>query len=1154
MGGSTSPYFHVATPLEQGMTFADLNGNLQIADQTSVAIDPVDRHGLHSSQTSTGWSATTGQFPGSLQWNSTNLAVSDGLTAGYIRAGRRDPNAGPGAQSNIYRTYSFHFIGVTASIQGSQFQPVNQGLDVGFVPASLQPPLVVNPTKLAGPNGTFFDEIMYGTNKVFESDNNAASWDQVANLLPNDVYTAMAFGPSGTDVFYVGTEGGQVFVDLRDGGDGFPNRTAGLLPFYTNGPVRINGITVDPNDPKTAYVMTSGAQDNHVFKTTDAGVTWTSVSAGLPKVPAYSMAIDRRPSPGAPNGKLFLGTDVGVYVSLDGGATWAKFGQGLPNVPAVDLQFDQVWETLAIATLGRGTFEISTARFGPRVVSVIPPGPTAPGISSLFVNFNQPMDPRTFTTDTIRIFNGPNGPITPLQIIDLDPFGDHMRFQINFVPQTSDGVYTISIAPRVTDLVGNPMDQDGNGINGEDPGDIFTTRFVVNSTDDGRIVTGFYHDLLGRTADTDGFLSFLGVIDSVRFQLLPGAAVGFAASNEARRARIFNPGLTTALTDPSRPDLYPHYLRRSAAGPEIDFWSQALNFGATPEAIVTLIAASDEYYQQALVGGIDSGFIDQLYLDVLGRQTRASQADPAGFNGFVGSLALSEENIRRNAVTVVDHSSEYFTTLVNSFYTKYLGRPASPGELPNWIGQLQLGTLTDESLIAILVSSDENFARRGSDNVAWLTGAFNDILGRAPDPSGFNLFLGQLQSGRSRFSVASQLLASDEYRRNLVQSYFTKFLGRSADEGAFSVFVGAMRLGLSDEAIISILVASNEYFQKQRGTATTQQALDVNWVNGVYNDVLGRPADAGGGASFLALLAAGERTARIGIVQIFVGSAEYRANLVTTTYQSYLGRTPGIAEIAIWQPLLQQPSAGPGTPNADEQFLGIVTGSFEYFMRQRGPDNVVTNTTWFTSLYRNILGRAPDAPGLDANLNAVLNQYQTQRLNSATVLDTSTEYRQNLVNTLFKTYLRRAPLANEVTQRVTDLSNGLTDEQLIGLLVSSVEYFQNPNLGGADNSKWLNQVFLDLLGRNRDASAQPLLDALNNNSLTRAGVVTIIMGGDEFGKRLVNQFFTTYLGRAALPAEQTQFLGSLRAGATDEQIIANLLASNEYAKRPHAFP
>src|SRR5207237_10329779 len=58
----------VSTPFEPGMIFTDLNGNLQIADITSVAIDPYDRHTLDSSQQSSGWARTTG----SLQWESTD--------------------------------------------------------------------------------------------------------------------------------------------------------------------------------------------------------------------------------------------------------------------------------------------------------------------------------------------------------------------------------------------------------------------------------------------------------------------------------------------------------------------------------------------------------------------------------------------------------------------------------------------------------------------------------------------------------------------------------------------------------------------------------------------------------------------------------------------------------------------------------------------------------------------------------------------------------------------------------------------------------------------------------------------------------------------------------------------------------------------------
>src|SRR5262249_47488280 len=156
----------------------------------------------------------------------------------------------------------------------------------------------------------------------------------------------------------------------------------------------INGLTVDPRDIMTAYAMTAGTQNDHVFKTTNAGVSWTSVSATLPHVVAYSMAIDPRPSPGAPNGKLYVGTDVGVYVSSDGGTTWQRLGMGMPNVPAVDVEFDPVWEKVVVATQGRGTFQISTDVLGPKVTAVSPATPVAPGLSAVVVNFGQPIDPR----------------------------------------------------------------------------------------------------------------------------------------------------------------------------------------------------------------------------------------------------------------------------------------------------------------------------------------------------------------------------------------------------------------------------------------------------------------------------------------------------------------------------------------------------------------------------------------------------------------------------------------------------------------------------------------------------------------------------------------------------------------------------------------
>src|SRR5207237_3246609 len=106
--------------------------------------------------------------------------------------------------------------------------------------------------------------------------------------------------------------------------------------------------------------------------TTNAGVTWTDISSNLPSVPAYALVVD-------PIGRLFVGTEVGVYASSDGGGSWQRFGQGLPNVPVVDLEFNAALGTLAAATQGRGAFTIADDFVGPRVVAIAAtgPGPTS---------------------------------------------------------------------------------------------------------------------------------------------------------------------------------------------------------------------------------------------------------------------------------------------------------------------------------------------------------------------------------------------------------------------------------------------------------------------------------------------------------------------------------------------------------------------------------------------------------------------------------------------------------------------------------------------------------------------------------------------------------------------------------------------------------
>jgi hypothetical protein len=102
-----------------------------------------------------------------------------------------------------------------------------------------------------------------------------------------------------------------------------------------------------------------GFGTSHVFKTTNAGASWTDKNGDLPDSPANSVVVD----PTDPN-IIYVGTDVGVFVSIDDGATWADFGSGMPNVPVVKLKtfVASGVKKLRAATYGRGMWQTDLAK------------------------------------------------------------------------------------------------------------------------------------------------------------------------------------------------------------------------------------------------------------------------------------------------------------------------------------------------------------------------------------------------------------------------------------------------------------------------------------------------------------------------------------------------------------------------------------------------------------------------------------------------------------------------------------------------------------------------------------------------------------------------------------------------------------------------
>ncbi|HEX3945599.1 MAG TPA: hypothetical protein VHW69_16090, partial [Rhizomicrobium sp.] len=93
-----------------------------------------------------------------------------------------------------------------------------------------------------------------------------------------------------------------------------------------------------------------------IWRTTDAGKTWTSIVNGLPRDERTGSWINSlRIDPEQP-GLLFAGSETTVYVSFDNGDHWQSLRQNLPStsIRGLDVHTDHHENDLVICTYGRG--------------------------------------------------------------------------------------------------------------------------------------------------------------------------------------------------------------------------------------------------------------------------------------------------------------------------------------------------------------------------------------------------------------------------------------------------------------------------------------------------------------------------------------------------------------------------------------------------------------------------------------------------------------------------------------------------------------------------------------------------------------------------------------------------------------------------------
>jgi hypothetical protein len=92
----------------------------------------------------------------------------------------------------------------------------------------------------------------------------------------------------------------------------------------------------------------------------------------------------------------------------------------------------------------------------------------------VWVTFNEPINPLTFTTADVKI----NGGAAGAGVLSVEAVaGDPRRFlvRLNKPTAATTAPMSVSIGPQIADLFGNAMDQNNNGKNGEAADSYFAT-------------------------------------------------------------------------------------------------------------------------------------------------------------------------------------------------------------------------------------------------------------------------------------------------------------------------------------------------------------------------------------------------------------------------------------------------------------------------------------------------------------------------------------------------------------------------------------------------------------------------------------------------------------------------------------------------------
>jgi hypothetical protein len=193
-------------------------------------------------------------------------------------------------------------------------------------------------------------------------------------------------------------------------------------------------------------------------------------------------------------------------------------------------------------------------------------------------------------------------------------------------------------------------------------------------------------------------------------------------------------------------------------------------------------------------------------------------------------------------------------------------------------------------------------------------------------------------------------------------------------------------------------------------------------------------------------------------------------------------------------------------------------------------------------VYRDLIGRSADLDGL-AYWSRMLDQGVARSV-VVSGIQSSTEYRTAVVESLYTQFMHRTADANGLNFFVGMMGAGATVEQIESDLMGSAEYFQSH--GGGTVNGFLAAIYQDALHRTIDSSGQTSFTQLMESGMSATQVALIMAASTEFHTSEVQNDYQTFLRRSGDASGVASWVGLMNAGMSNTTVTSGIVGSAEY--------